>query len=196
MGKGDETRAAILDRAADLARRTGLDGLTIGTLAAELEMSKSGLFAHFGSKETLQVQTLDAAARLFTEAVVRPALRAPAGEPRILALVERWLAWAGARGRKGCLFVHASAEFDDRPGAVRETLAAQQAGWLDFLAEAAARAVTEDHFRRDLDTRQFAFELHALLLGFHHAHRMTRDTEARSRLMQAVERLLASSRPG
>ena len=193
MGKGEDTRDAILERAATLATRHGLDGLTIGTLAADLDMSKSGLFAHFGSKESLQVKTLEAAAARFTATVIRPALRAPAGVPRLRALVEHWLTWAGAQGRKGCLFVHASAEFDDRPGPVRDTLAEQQDGWLRFLADAARRAVDAGHLRADLDVDQFAFELHALLLGFHHAHRMTRDPRARTRLTRAVDRLVGAS---
>lgn len=196
MGKGAATKAAILDRAAALATRSGLDGLSIGGLAQDLGMSKSGLFAHFGSKESLQVETLETAAARFTDSVVRPALKAPPGEPRIRSVIRHWVEWAGAQGRKGCLFVQATAEFDDRPGPVRDALAEQQYRWLGFLAEAARRAVAEGHFDADLDAEQFAFEVHALLLGFHHAHRMTRDAEAQERLARAVDRLLESCRPG
>lgn len=195
MGKGAETRHAILERAATLATRTGLDGLSIGELAQDLGMSKSGLFAHFGSKESLQIGTLESAAARFTNTVVRPALAAAAGEPRIRAVIDHWVAWADAQGRKGCLFVQATAEFDDRPGPVREVLAAQQQRWLGFLQEAARRAVEEGHFDPSLDTEQFAFEVHALLLGFHHAHRMTRDSAAEGRLTRAVDRLFESCRP-
>jgi len=195
MGKGAETRVAILDRAAALATRTGLDGLSIGVLAQDLGMSKSGLFAHFGSKEVLQVETLEAAAQRFADTVVRPALKQPAGEPRLRAVIGHWMAWAGAQGRKGCLFVQATAEFDDRPGSVRDTLATQQDAWLSFLSDAARRAINEGHFSSNLDTEQFAFELHALLLGFHHAHRMTRDADAGDRLARAVDRLFDSCRP-
>lgn len=194
MGKGASTRAGILDHAADLASRVGLGALSIGDLASDMGMSKSGLFAHFGSKETLQVQTLEAAANRFVREVVRPALEAESGEPRVQALFDRWLAWADQQRQTGCLFVQSTAEFDDQPGPVRDTLEHQQRQWLDFLAEAAARAMTEGHFRPDVDTQQFAFELHALLLGYHHAKRMMRDQAAEERLRTAFERLLGASR--
>lgn len=194
MGKGDQTRASILDHAAELATRVGLGGLSIGGLAAETGMSKSGLFAHFGSKEALQVQALEAEAGRLIERVIRPALSAPAGEPRIQALFEAWIRWATRRSAQGCLFVQSVTEFDDQPGAVRDTLERQQRDWLDFLAGAAQRAVSEGHFVEDTDTYQFAFELHALLLGFHHAQRMMRDEAAEERLRRAFERLLSASR--
>jgi AcrR family transcriptional regulator len=192
MGKGDHTRASILVHATELATRIGLGGLSIGGLATETGMSKSGLFAHFGSKEAMQVQALEAEADRFIEHVVRPALRADAGEPRVRALFDRWLTWANGSGKKGCLFVQSSAEFDDQPGAVRDALEQQQERWFSFLAEAGRRASVEGHFQSDLDAEQFAFELHALLLGFHHAQRMMRDPRAEERLRRAFERLLSS----
>ena len=191
MGKGDHTRASILDHATELATRVGLGGLSIGALATESGMSKSGLFAHFGSKEALQVQTLQAEALRLTDRVIRPALKAEAGEPRVRALFDRWVAWVGSANKKGCLFVQSTAEFDDQPGAVRDTLEEQQRAWLDFLAEAGRRAVSQGHFRPELDAEQFAFELHALMLGFHHAERMMRDCSAEERLRTAFERLMA-----
>src|SRR5512132_1431572 len=119
MRKGEATRAAILDRGVRLATQIGLEGLTIGRLATDLGLSKSGLFAHFHSKEALQIQVLDAAAERFVEKVVRPAVRQPRGEPRVMALCDQWLAWAKTTsGPGGCLFVAAAAEFDDRAGAV------------------------------------------------------------------------------
>ena len=192
--KGEATRAAALDQAADLASRIGLQALSIGSLADELGMSKSGLFAHFGSKEALQVQTLERAADAFTEIVVRPALSIAPGEPRVRALFDGWMDWERARAMKGCIFIQSSAEFDDQPGAVRDTLERQQRQWLEFLAGAANRAVTVGHFRADLDCDQFAFEFYALLIGYGHSHRMMRDPAARDRLKVGFERLVSSAR--
>lgn len=194
MRKGEQTRATILEQATEIATRVGLGGLSIGGLATETGLSKSGLFAHFGSKEALQVQALEAEADKFIDHVVRPALRADPGEPRVRALFDRWLRWVNTRGKNGCLFVQSSAEFDDQPGAVRDALRVQQERWFTFLAEAGNRAAEEGHFRETLDADQFAFELHALLLGFHHAHRMMRDPQAEARLTLAFERLLDSCR--
>ena len=127
MTKGEDTKRAILERAAQLASQIGLEALTIGRLASETGLSKSGLFAHFGAKETLQVQTLEYAAEDFSEQVVRPAFQQPAGEPRIAALFENWLAWVKANALEGgCLFIQAATEFDDQPGAVRDCLEVQQ----------------------------------------------------------------------
>src|SRR5690349_10613587 len=139
--KGERTRDAILDGALRLASELGLEGLSIGRLAEELDLSKSGLFAHFGSKEDLQIRTLERAAARFGEVVVRPALEAPAGEPRVRALFERWLEWPRrVRQPGGCIFVAAAAELDDRPGPARDRLVALQREWLGTLAGAARRA--------------------------------------------------------
>jgi AcrR family transcriptional regulator len=182
MTKGDETRAAILDRAVRLASQVGLLGLSIGKLADALEMSKSGLFAHFQSKETLQLQVLGRASHLFVQDVVRPALAAPRGEPRLSSLFERWLAWTKTSFLPGgCLFVAAAVELDDRPGPVRDRLVALQRDWLDLIASVAKTAVTEGHFRADLDTEQFAHDLYAVMLGYHHAARLMRDPRAGDR---------------
>jgi AcrR family transcriptional regulator len=137
MRKGEQTRAAILDRAVQLASAVGLEGLTIGRLASEAALSKSGLFAHFASKEALQVQTLERAAERFVEVVVKPGLAARRGEPRVRELFERWLRWpAEVPQPGGCIFVAASAELDDRPGPARDRLAQLQRDWLDVLAGA------------------------------------------------------------
>jgi AcrR family transcriptional regulator len=195
MSKGDETRQAILDRAVGLASAVGLDGLTIGRLAGELELSKSGLFAHFQSKEALQVQVLEAAAARFVEVVLKPALQAPRGEPRVRALFERWLAWPKAVPQPGgCLFVAASIELDDKPGPARDVLVKLQQDWLDVLAVAVRTAVAEGHFRKSTDAEQFAFELYAMMLMCHHATRLLRDPTAGGRARRAFDNLLARSR--
>lgn len=192
MRKGELTRGAVLDEAAALARRVGLDGLTIGTLAAQTEMSKSGLFAHFGSKETLQIEVLDHASAQFVDQVVRPALTAPRGEPRLRALVERWMEWASAPG--GCLFVAAAMELDDRPGPVRDHLVRSQRDWLDTLVTAVGQAVGEHHLRPDVDARQLAQDVLGVLLAFHFTHRLLDDPDALHRAHRALEALLTAAR--
>lgn len=196
MPKGDETRTAILDRAVQLASEAGLAGLSIGKLAGDLEMSKSGLFAHFQSKETLQLQVLGRASHLFVQNVVRPALAAPRGEPRLSALFERWLAWTKTSTLPGgCLFVAAASELDDRPGPVRDRLVALQRDWLDLMANVAQTAVDEGHFRAGLDVQQFAHDLYAVMLGYHHAARLLRDPKAAERARAGFELLRDAARP-
>ncbi len=195
MSKGDETRQAILDRAVGLASAVGLEGLTIGRLAGELDLSKSGLFAHFQSKEALQVQVLEAAAARFVEVVLKPALGAPRGEPRVRALFERWLAWPKAVPQPGgCLFVAASIELDDKPGPARDLLVRLQQDWLDVIAVAVRTAIAEGHFRKSTDAEQFAFELYGTMLMCHHASRLLRDPKALGRARRAFENLLAAAR--
>ena len=195
MSKGEETRLAILDRAVRLASEVGLTGLSIGKLADALEMSKSGLFAHFQSKETLQLQVLGRASHVFVQEVVRPALAAPRGEARLSALFERWLAWTKTSFLPGgCLFVAAAAELDDRPGPVRDRLVSLQRDWLDLMANVARTAVEQGHFRSDVDTEQFAHDLYAVMLGYHHAARLLRDPKADERARAGFERLSESAR--
>jgi len=193
--KGAETRQAILDRAAQVASRVGLEGLTIGRLATELELSKSGLFAHFQSKEALQVETLRRAAEMFVDFVVRPALKARRGEARLRAVFERWMEWARADVLTGgCLFVAASTEFDDREGPVRDELVRQQRDWIELIANVARTGVAEGQFRSDLDTAQLAWDIYGTSLAFHHAWRLLRDPRAEDRARTAFEALLARAR--
>ncbi len=196
MRKGEITRQAILDRAWFVASAVGLEGVTIGRLSDELELSKSGLFAHFRSKEALQVQTLEHAAAMFVERVLKPALAAPRGEPRVRALFDRWLAWA-VEGTLpgGCLFVAAATEYDDRPGPVREHLVKTQRDWLDTLAQAFRIGVAEGHFRRDADPEQLAHEMYSVMLGWHHAARLMADPKAGERARRAFDTLLAAAHP-
>jgi AcrR family transcriptional regulator len=192
--KGELTRHAILEKASSLASRVGLDGVTIGRLAEDLDLSKSGLFAHFQSKEALQQQVLQFASERFVEAVVRPALSAPRGEPRVRALFEGWLRWAhtGA-ARAGCVFVAAATELDDQPGPVRDRLVRLQRDWLGFIAGAYRLAVSEGHFR-DGEAEQFAHDLYGVMLAYHHAARLMRDPHAGQRARNAFEALLSAAR--
>jgi AcrR family transcriptional regulator len=195
MRKGEQTRAAILDRAVQLASAMGLEGLTIGRLADESRLSKSGLFAHFGSKEDLQVRTLERAADRFVEVVVKPALAARRGEPRVRQLFERWLRWPiDVPQPGGCIFVAASAELDDRPGPARDRLAQLQREWLDVLARSVRAARDEGHFRAEVDPEQFAFEVYGIMLVTHLATRLLRDRQALPRARRAFERLLEAAR--
>jgi AcrR family transcriptional regulator len=195
MSKGDDTREAILDEAIGLASRVGLHGLTIGSLAAQSRLSKSGLFAHFRSKESLQVQVLDHAAAMFVDAVVRPALAVPRGERRVRALFERWLAWCGADLPAGCIFIVATSEFDDEPGPVRDRVVRVQRDWMDTIATVFRTGITEGQFRADADPDQFAHELYGIVLAYHHARRLLRDPQAERRARSALERLLDAARP-
>ncbi len=196
MGKGADTRQLILDRAAQLASQVGLEGLTIGRLAGALDLSKSGLFAHFRSKEALQLEVLEHAAARFVEAVVKPALAAPRGLPRLRAIFEHWRRWPERSALPGgCFFVQAAAELDDRPGPPRDLLVRQQKDWLDLIANVARSAVSEGHLRRDLDPEAFAFELWGVMLAWHHATRLLGDARADARARDAFEALLDRFRP-
>jgi AcrR family transcriptional regulator len=193
--KGEETRQAILERAASLASQRGLDGVTIGRLAEDLHLSKSGLFAHFNSKEGLQIQILRHTAQAFVDRVIRPALRAPRGERRVRALFDAWLAWARADLLKGgCLFVAAATELDDREGPVRDELVRQQRDWLELVANVARTGVGEGEFRADLDAEQFAHDVYGVMLAYHHARRLLRDPRAEDRARLAFEALLSAAR--
>ena len=195
MAKGEETKDRILQHALAIAGEIGFEGLSIGELAKAVDMSKSGLFAHFDSKEDLQVQALAAASRSFLESVITPALREPRGEPRIRALFERWMTWEEGRVTPGgCPFVTASWEYDDRPGPVRDAVEAAQRDWVEAISTAARIAIDEGHFRSDLETEQFAFEMYGIFLSFHLYHRLLREPDARQRARAAFERLLESSK--
>jgi AcrR family transcriptional regulator len=194
MSKGDDTRTAILDEATELASLVGLGGLTIGTLAAATKLSKSGLYAHFASKEALQVQVLEHARGKFTDVVLRPTLAAPRGEPRLREFFERWLRWQSEAFDGGCIFVDAASEFDDQEGPVRDELVRTERDKLESVTLIVGTAVSEGHFRADVDAAQFAYELEGILLAHHHARRLMRDRGAEARARRAFERLLDDCR--
>lgn len=195
MSKGDDTKQTILTYAAGLASQVGLTGLTIGALAEDLQLSKSGLFAHFRSKETLQVKVLDYAATHFTDAVVRPALKAPRGLPRMRALFEHWVGWEKAESLPGgCVFVAAASELDDRPGLVRDRLVQLQREWLDVIATSLRKGIEAGAFRRDADPDQFAQDMYGIMLALHHHARLMGDLNAEKRARRAFETLLEAAR--
>jgi AcrR family transcriptional regulator len=181
--KGERTREVILDRAVDLASVEGLEGLTIGRLAAELEMSKSGLFAHFGSKRDLQLATVAAARERFVAAVVEPALAVSEGAPRLRAMSEGFLdhqrTYAG-----GCFWSASSIEFDDRPGPVRDAVAGALDAWVAELARQAGIAGVEDPDR-------YAFELYSVAMGANSRYRLSGDERVFEHARAALARLAA-----
>jgi len=181
--RGAITRAAILDRAADLASVEGLEGLTIGRLASEMGMSKSGLFGHFGSKQELQLATVDAAAERFAAEVVRPALEAPEGAPRLRAMCDGYLAYLESEVfAGGCFWAASSVEFDGRPGPVRDRVRDAVDRWLATLAKLARDASVDD-------PEQLAFELHCIGQGANQRFQLG-DAKAHARARTGFERLL------
>ncbi len=196
MSKGEETRERIVSRAYLMAGRGGLEGLTIGALADELKLSKSGLFAHFGSKEELQLEVLRETERRFTEMVIKQALKAPRGMPRFKKLFELWLDWATSPVNPGgCLFLAASMELDDREGRTRDYLVATQKQLLSFSTQAARLCVEQGHFKADTDCEQVAHELYGILLAYHQFKRLLRDPAADKRAKASFDRLIRSLQP-
>lgn len=193
--KGSATRERILDHALRVAAERGLEGLTIGELATDLGLSKSGLFAHFKSKEGLQLAVLDAAAEDFTRQVFGPALKQPRGLVRLRSILEHWLGWVHARRLPGgCIFLAGAMEWDDREGPVREKLV----HWFDQLSASLQKAirlcVETGELRADTDVAALAYELHGIALKFHLEHRLLRSPKALDRANLAFDRLLATAR--
>jgi AcrR family transcriptional regulator len=181
--KGKRTRAAILDHAVDLASVEGLEGLTIGRLATDLEMSKSGLFAHFGSKQELQLATVAAAAEGFRAAVIEPALAAADGAPRLRAMAERYLDYLDTFSG-GCFWGSTASEYDDRPGPVRDAIATSLDAWMGELARQAKTAGIPDPDR-------YAFELYSVVMGANSRYRLTGDRRVFDLARAALARLEA-----
>ncbi|MFZ5893528.1 MAG: TetR/AcrR family transcriptional regulator [Myxococcota bacterium] len=194
MSKGEATRERIVDRAWRLASRDGLAGLSLGRLAAELGLSKSGLFAHFGSKQELEIEVLRIASEHFVNEVIRPALKAPRGVPRLRQIFKNWIAWANDPAVPGgCVFLAAATELDDAAGPQRDFLVNTQAAFIATLSKAARIAVEERQFRPDLDCDQFAFEMLGIVLAYHHTRRLLRLPKAEGRATTAFEALLETS---
>jgi AcrR family transcriptional regulator len=198
--KGVRTRESILHVAVDLASVEGLEGLTIGRLADELKMSKSGLFAHFGSKEELQLATIEMARQIFVDHIVRPALAGPEGIERLLRLCSGWLGHVEGKVFKGgCFFTAASLEFDNRPGAVRDSIADTMKTWLATLARAVESAKKAKHLKASIDAEQFAFEIYSLAMGANWALQLLDDKtamkKARENILQRIQGAATPSCP-
>ncbi|MBS0584345.1 MAG: TetR/AcrR family transcriptional regulator [Proteobacteria bacterium] len=189
--KGSATREMILDRAYLLASRKGVEGLSIGELAAAAKMSKSGVFAHFGSREELQLAVLEYGAQRFGERVFVPALRAKRGLPRLRAIVYGWFDWV-RENRYGCLLMGAVNEYDARPGPQRDRVVALMELWRTECARAVSLAIETRELRADTDARQFAFEVFGISLALHQDTRLFDPKQARTQAERAFERLIAA----
>lgn len=186
--RGNQTRRLVLRRTADLASVEGLGGLTIGRLANELSLSKSGVFALFGSKEELQLATIRAARRIFFDHVIEPAMRAGEGLVRLRRMCEDWLVYSHDRVFPGgCFFVMVGTEFGSRPGAVRDAIAAARHEWVGFVEESVIAAVRAGELREDTDVPQFAYELLALTEGANGDSLLTGDMSVYDKARRAVE---------
>jgi AcrR family transcriptional regulator len=190
LQKGQQTRAAILEAALGLASNMGLEGLSIGALAEVMQMSKSGVFAHFGSREELQISVVRDYHAKFEEEVFFPAMREARGLPRLKALFERWVRRVSVELDSGCIYISGAVEFDDRPGPVRDALVSMVQAWQSALERAVRMALEEGHLKADTDPLQFVFEVHGLILALHHDARFLRSPGAPERVRTGFERLV------
>jgi len=173
--KGQQTKAAIVDAALGLATQIGLEGLSIGALAEVMQMSKSGVFAHFGSREELQISVIREYHARFEEEVFFPALHEERGLPRLRALFQNWMNRTSVEIDSGCLYISGAVEFDDRPGPVRDALAGSVRTWLAAMYRAVVQAKEAGHLSADADEHQMAFEIHGLILALHYEARFLKS---------------------
>ncbi len=192
LHKGQQTRATILDAALTLASHMGLEGLSIGALAEVTGMSKSGVFAHFGSRDELQIAVVREYHHKFEEEVFYPALREARGLQRLRALFDNWVRRVAVEIDSGCIYISGAVEFDDRPGPVRDALVDMVQTWQDALERAIRIAVDEGHLKPDTDPAQMLFEVHGLILALHHDARFLRHPGAVERAKVAFRRVLAN----
>lgn len=192
MRKGELTRAAILDVALDLASRDGLEGLTIGLLADRMNMSKSGVFAHFGSREDLQIEVLKLYHQQFEQEVFYPSMKEARGLPRLQGMFSRWIKRVTVEIASGCIYISGAAEYDDRPGAIREELVGMVLAWQDALYRCIRQATELGHLRADTDPQQIVFDMYGLILALHHDARFIKRAGSVDRAYAGFERLLQS----
>ncbi len=190
LHKGQQTRAAIVDAALGLASHMGLEGLSIGALADVTQMSKSGVFAHFGSREELLISVIREYHARFEEEVFFPAILEPRGLPRLRALFERWVRRVSVELDSGCIYISGAVEFDDRPGPVRDALADMVRTWHAALGRAIHGAIEEGHLRADTDAGQMLFEIHGLILALHHDARFLRNSGVLERARIGFDRVV------
>ena len=194
--KGQTTHDAIVDEALAQAVVVGLEGLSLGVLAEKLALSKSGLFAHFKSKEALQRAVLERAIELFSHEVILPALARPRGRPRLIALFHNFLAWKRGDTRKcGCLFAQLSVEYDDRPGLIRDLFVESQLEWRRTVATCVDKAIAEGHLRADVDPAQFTFDFIGITMSYEQSYKLLGEADALERADRALQRLLDQSAP-
>jgi AcrR family transcriptional regulator len=191
MLKGQQTKATIVDAAMGLATHLGLEGLSIGVVAEVTQMSKSGVFAHFGSREELQISVVREYFNQFEQEVFYPALAAPRGLPRVRVMFDNWMRLMVGEVQAGCIFISGAAEFDDRPGPVRDALASSVKTWLTAVRRAIVQASEMGHLPADSDEHQIAFELHGLILALHYEARFLKDAGSSDRTMAGFNHILA-----
>ena len=191
--KGQQTKAVIVDAALALAAQIGLEGLSIGAVAEITKMSKSGVFAHFGSREELQISVVREYHVRFEQEVFYPALTAPRGLPRLRALFANWMKRTSTEIDSGCIYISGAVEFDDRPGPVRDALAESVNIWLAAMLRAVEQAQEEGHLRADADAQQIAFEIHALILALHYEARFLRNPVSMKRANAGFANIIARS---
>jgi len=192
MRKGELTRAAILDVALDLASRDGLEGLTIGLLADKMNMSKSGVFAHFGSREDLQIEVVKLYHHHFEQEVFYPSMKEPRGLPRLQAMFARWVKRVSVEIASGCIYISGAVEYDDRPGAIREELAGMVRAWKNALRRCVVQTIEMGHLSADTDPDQLVFETYGLILALHHDARFLKLPGSVNRAEVGFERLVRS----
>jgi len=193
--KGQQTKAAIVDAALGLATQIGLEGLSIGALAEVTHMSKSGVFAHFGSREELQISVVREYHVRFEAEVFAPSMQEPRGLPRLKAMFAHWMRQTSIEIDSGCLYISGAVEFDDRPGPVRDALASSVQTWQAAVHRAIVQSQQEGHLRADLDPAQIAFEIHGLILALHYEARFLRTPGAVGRALQGFDNILQRSLP-
>ena len=195
MSKGQRTRVAIVHAALEQASAAGLEGLTIGALAEKMKMSKSGVFAHFGSREELQIAVLQAYEENFIADVLKVAIPERRGLPRLVMLLRRWLARTEAEAnRRGCIWISGASEYDDRPGTVREELVRMINGWRAELERAIDLAVVEGHLAADTPVGELIFNINGVILALHHDARLLRSGDAAVMACRALDRLIDAHR--
>jgi AcrR family transcriptional regulator len=190
MQKGQQTKAAIIDAALGLATQIGLEGLSIGALAEVTQMSKSGVFAHFGSREEMQISVIREYHRRFEEEVFYPAMQDERGLPRLRALFANWMKRTSVEIDSGCIYISGAVEFDDRPGPVRDALASSVRTWHSAMKRAIESAKAEGHIEGDVDEEQMLFEIHGLILALHYEARFLKDAGAFARANRGFENIL------
>lgn len=191
LQKGLQTKQAIVDAALGLAAHIGLEGLSIGALAEVAQMSKSGVFAHFGSREELQISVIREYYARFQDEVFEPAMSVPRGLPRVRALFSNWMKRVAVEIQSGCIFISGAVEFDDRPGPVRDALATSVKVWLEAMYRAVVQAKEEGHLKEDADEEQMAFEIHGLILALHYEARFLQNPNSIGRADKGFENVLA-----
>lgn len=190
--KGQQTKAAIVDAALQMASQMGLEGLSIGAVAAVMHMSKSGVFAHFGAREELQISVVREYHHRFEQDVFFPALKSPRGLPRLEAMFANWMKLVAVEIQSGCIYISGAVAFDDRPGPVRDTLAQSVNTWLAAVRRAVLQAGEQGHLRADVDNEQMVFEIHGLILALHYEARFLNKPGSITRAQAGFAHIIAT----